>query len=91
LIGLHRLQRALDRSRYWRLDYTGAFMTGPLSNGANADLVAALPAALAAGTREAFTALLTEDVHWGGSAAATTGVATARRPVITMPACSPPE
>jgi ankyrin repeat protein len=31
-----------------------------------AALIAALPDALAAGTREAFTALLTDDVHWGG-------------------------
>lgn len=29
-------------------------------------MAAALPAALAAGTREAFEELLTEDVHWGG-------------------------
>ena len=29
-------------------------------------VAAALPAALAAGTREAFEELLTDDVHWGG-------------------------
>lgn len=37
-------------------------MTAPQSNA----VAAALPVALAAGTREAFEELLTDDVHWGG-------------------------
>jgi hypothetical protein len=37
-------------------------MTAPHSNA----VAEALPVALAAGTREAFEELLTEDVHWGG-------------------------
>ena len=45
-------------------------MTAPSSGGAPGGpvtaLSASLAAALAAGGREAFTALLTEDVHWGG-------------------------
>lgn len=45
-------------------------MTAPTSIGAAGDLpadwTATLTAALAARNREAFTALLTEDVHWGG-------------------------
>lgn len=44
-------------------------MTAPTCTGANGEpvaLSAALSAALAAGTREAFTALLTDDVRWGG-------------------------
>ena len=35
------------------------------TNGAGDELAAALTTALAAGTREAFVALLTGDVHWG--------------------------
>lgn len=45
-------------------------MTAPGSGGASGELLvaltASLTAALAGGSREAFTALLTEDVHWGG-------------------------
>lgn len=41
-------------------------MTAPLRGAMNGDSVAALNAALSAGTREAFTSLLSEDVRWGG-------------------------
>ena len=39
---------------------------GAGSAGAGDELVAALRDALAVGTRDAFTDLLTDDVHWGG-------------------------
>ncbi|CUR54302.1 DF family (seleno)protein [Nocardioides sp.] len=41
-------------------------MTAPDHPGSSAEFATALFAALVAGTREAFTALLTDDVHWGG-------------------------
>ena len=53
-----------------RLDLEGLAMTATPNSGTNIDTVtrlsAALTAALANGTREAFTELLTEDVRWGG-------------------------
>lgn len=42
------------------------FMGAERSSGTSGQLVTRLTAALAVGTREAFAALLTEDVRWGG-------------------------
>lgn len=41
-------------------------MTAPPSDGVTGEVIAALTEGLAAGDREVFTALLTEDVRWGG-------------------------
>ncbi len=57
-------------------------MTATPDGGTNSDTVArlsaALSAALAAGTREAFTALLAEDVRWGGERRGTGNECTTR-------------
>jgi hypothetical protein len=58
---------AFADDRYWSFDVQGELdVTASPNDGPTGEIIAALTEGLAAGDREAFTALLTEDVRWGG-------------------------